>query len=53
MFHRYEGGTFKYDDYASALNDKIHWGELHTPNPRHIEKAQAELFDAFRPVVGR
>ena len=49
----YEGGEFKYHDYASVLNEKMKWGVLHTPKERFVEKAQAELFDAFRSIASK
>lgn len=51
MDHRYEGGEFKYHDYASVLDEPMIWGEMHQPDERKIEQAQAELFDAFRSLV--
>jgi pyruvyltransferase len=52
--HRYEGRTFKYDDYARSLGEpRMQFEELHTPNPAAIDRVQAELFDAFRSLSVR
>jgi hypothetical protein len=51
MVKPYEGGEFKWHDYASVLDEPMIWGEMHQPDERKIEQAQAELFDAFRSLV--
>jgi hypothetical protein len=50
MGSRWEGDTFKFDDYASALDRKIEWGRL-TLAPMHkVIRIKAELFDMFREL---
>lgn len=52
MVKPWEGGEFKWHDYASIFDEPMLFGEKpHTPDERKIEKAQAELFDAFRSLV--
>ncbi len=41
-------GTFKFEDYASALGDTPHFGELVTPDSNAVERRQRELRDALR-----
>jgi hypothetical protein len=51
LYKPYEGGEFKFHDYASAFNEEPHFGELHMPHERKLEKVEAELFDAFRALA--
>lgn len=43
----YEGGDFKFRDYASVFDGDPHFGELHMPDERKLEVIEKELFDAF------
>lgn len=49
--HRYEGGEFKFHDYAQSLGERrMRFEELCTPNPAAIDRVQGELFDVFRSL---
>ena len=52
MFHRmsspYEGGVFKFNDYASLVGVPLKFGELQQVDPARIDRVRYELFDAFQ-----
>lgn len=48
MNNKYEGGTFKFEDYSSGINFPMQFGVLQEPPRGPIERAQYDLFEMLR-----
>lgn len=46
----YEGGTFKFEDYSSAINLPIEFGKLQIASREIIDTRKAELFDMMKEL---
>ena len=46
----YEGGDFKFHDYASAINTPFEFGVMQRPHRADVERRQAELHDVFKEL---
>jgi hypothetical protein len=52
MSSHHEGGTFKFEDYATVTGVPMEFGKLQEPDRQSIERAQVELFDMFEHLKG-
>jgi len=50
MFNAHEGGTHKFDDYASSIDQPIEWGKMQLAPRYKIEEIQSNLFKMFKEI---
>jgi len=50
MTSPFEGGVWKFHDYASVIGLPLEFEVLQSPPRGQIERLQAELFDLFRTL---
>lgn len=50
MYSQWEGGEYKWHDYASAIGTPMIFGEVQTPRRAVIEAVQQQLFEAFHEL---
>jgi hypothetical protein len=49
---RFDGGDFKFRDYASVFDEPVHWGKMWLAPRDKVERIQEELFEALTHATG-